>query len=313
MTEDDFWRGSKLIQGLHLSEAEKEQRLGRLSRVLRIPHKTLSRNHLQVDMLPEYKEFIFRQLPQVREQFDILVPHQKSEKEFWRHFFIEQREEGQLYSDALEIKQPYNPPQLLSLLTEELPQQNGLYKCNTQPRKKASDLIKTYNHHSGQVLDKYHKDPPQVTLIKTEFKQLPRGKPFTESGAPAPSDVGMSLIELVRGTEAKSAFPSHAESAETMRSVMRQTFQRKTEAELIEDRAKKATASFYEVLRFFYSLFPLKGPRGVGQAFKAFEVIREQFEQTRKTVAHRPTLEALNDAVEMCRSRLSQLRTKTFL
>jgi hypothetical protein len=132
MSEDDFWRGSKLIQGLHLSEAEKEQRLGRLSRVLRIPHKTLSRNHLQVDMLPEYKEFIFRQLPQVREQFDILVPHQKSEKEFWRHFFIEQREEGQLFSDALEIKQPYNPPQLLSLLTEELPQQNGLYK-DVQP------------------------------------------------------------------------------------------------------------------------------------------------------------------------------------
>lgn len=298
MPEDDFWRGSLLIDSLHLSEREKAQLTGKLSRVLRIPHKPISRNHLQVDMLPEYKELIFRQLPHVREEFNNLVPHQKSEKKFWSHFFVEQQGEGQLFSDALEIKQPYNPPKLEPELKEELPLENGLYKCNSNPRKKASDLIKSYNHHSGQVLDAYHHKPPPPSTIKTAFKKLPRVLTSSESGAPEPTECSISLFDLIKAADPRASFPTIAESAETIRNVMLQTYQLRTETDTIDDTTKKAAASLYEVLKFFYSLFPLKSRAAVSQAVKTYEIILEQYREVTGSIRHGMTLKCLNSAVE---------------
>ena len=82
MTEDEFWNRCDEYQEYLLDQTHLLQIPGKLSSVIRIPHRFVSNNQISVDLLNKHKQLIFRQLPDIKHTYLHTVPHKKSEKEF---------------------------------------------------------------------------------------------------------------------------------------------------------------------------------------------------------------------------------------
>ena len=82
MSEEEFWKSSDEYRKYLQNQLHSSQIPGKLSSVIRIPHRFITNNEVVVDVLNKHKLSIFRQLPHIKHDFMHTVPHKKSEKKF---------------------------------------------------------------------------------------------------------------------------------------------------------------------------------------------------------------------------------------
>jgi len=309
MSEEEFWRLCPQYQKHLVQKHEQDQVPGKLSRLIRIPHKIMSRNHIKVDLHPEHIGLVFRQFPEVKRDFHNSVPHRKSEADFWKQFWETQLEQGKVLTDALEI-QIYQEPEISSRTPDEtLPDNFGIYKSASSSNSTAIDILEHLNRHSSQVLQNFSAPGPALAPPVTEFNVTASAIPCHSSDAPAPyfEDWKQSLCMIHKSSDVRQVFPSNAESAETLRLILQQTFISPSSNEEEDSATVLHAERIHEMLRYFYRQFPLMAGMNLALLKAIVELCKTELDQMREVCRQKVSIEYMRTAVELAHERLARL------
>ena len=309
MDEELFWKHNSQYNQYLLQKRHQEQKAGKLNQVVRIPHRVL-RDEVIVDVLGKYKELIFRQLPHLSEEFVQSVPHQKSEIDFWKSFWEKQLESGGALSDALEITPPRVPLKVPLKYRNKTPHYQGQYQIKGTPNSTASHIINEINQHSSYIVLTLTQPPAYNPAVSNEAftYNFEENKMNLETDSSTGEEWTQALNLAMQG-KLEPYFPKHGESAETIRQIFHQTLTQKVSEKVDEESVTKLAGQLYEVIKHFYSEFPVKNQQSIKRMEKVVEIAQSMWNQISEKVSSRSTLELLRNMVQVASDRLLQLKT----
>lgn len=308
MGEDEFWSRSDEYQKYLLDKVNLLQVPGKLTSVIRIPHRFVTNNQVVVDFLNKHKLLIFRQLPQIKHLYLHTVPHKKSEKEFWRNFWENQLSMGSAMSDALEIKPDWSVPEPVLDIINPVPKNHGIFQPEFKLNSNFLQIAHQVNIHSFYVISDT-KPPPQpqsITFNDYSYKQA--DDTSMQIDAPVPTDENWSsyIIGAFK-SPLKNVFPSSVEAIETMRQIFQQTYFNKIKNNEDQTNSCNFAKKIYQVLKYFYAEFPLSIDR-VERLDVIILVAEQAFAEMKAKSSHKDSIQSIEIMIKIAYDRLQQIK-----
>jgi hypothetical protein len=263
MNQEDFWKLCDDYKEYMKKQVYSNQVAGKLSSIVRIPHRFITSSRVEVKLLKRHKELIFRQLPYEQKNFNCMVPHKKNEIEFWRSFWENQLKIGNPMSDALEII-GLKVNQVLDLeSSEDISPHFGLYKPKgpRDERMKKNKQVGFFNEislhinsHSSYVIADALPAPKKV---RKNFKSFNNGdsedmKMKIDGKNNENIQWGKNVVEWFQTAKPEQVFIKHAEAFESIRQIVKQINIKKSKEVDKSDDSQKYVSRVYQVLKFFY-------------------------------------------------------------
>lgn len=309
MTENEFWKSSDEYRSYLQDKLHSSQVPGKLSAVIRIPHRFITNNEVVVDVLNKHKLAIFRQLPQVKYDFLHTVPHKKSEKKFWKGFWENQLFVGSAMSDALEITGEYLSVEVPAKASEQLPQNFGVFQADTKLNPIFLQIAQQINEHSFYVVSDSGPIPQTEPLILPDYQFKKVTDSAMEIDAPLPNDEhwGTYVANAFNDPIANSVYPGPAEAIEAIRQIFQQTYFNNVKD--IEDHSNPCSyaTKIYQVLKYFYAEFPLSQDK-VQRIQTILEIAEEVFSEMKAKTTHRESIQNMEIMISIASDRLHQIK-----
>lgn len=309
MNENEFWRSSDEYRRYLQDKLHSSQVPGKLSAIIRIPHRFITNNEVVVDILNKHKISIFRQLPQVKHDFFHTVPHKKSEKKFWKGFWENQMFLGSAMSDALEITA--TPPDFEEncMFSEELPQNYGIFQPEAKLSANYLQVVKHLNDHSFYVIADSGEVPKTQANNRNDYHYRKEIAMPMDIDAPLPNDEtwGSYIANAFREPIPISIFPAPAIAIEAIRQIFQQTYL--GSAKETEDQSGSCgyATKIYQVLKYFYAEFPLAMDK-VSRIETILQVAEGIFSEMRAKSTHRESIKSMEIMINIASDRLHQIK-----
>lgn len=247
MSEEEFWR----LQPLPAADT---QVAGRIPAVLELQLRESEGFRRVVYFNAEFKARLFRQFPELKSWYQKEVPHLKTEKAFWKTFCELQAENG--FQDIIVPSACQNQPVPL-LLEDDLPPGIGWHRRET-PDERSAFLIAKFNKHSARIVSEARTPPSFVSTppIKPDPFSVPENMSVEQLVSPERKG---KVVQQLRSAQIARAFPTCFESEERLKHIFRLAHQNQVDS--MQQDAKTGAVDtvrkFFELLRYFYSLFPI--------------------------------------------------------
>lgn len=279
-----------------------------MNSIIRIPHRFIPPNQISVDLLNKHKDLIFRQLPDTKQHFMQNVPHKKSEKDFWKHFWEKQLAIGTNMSDALELTSNHVPSTPVTIIDDSLTPQNGNYRSLGSANTIVSQIVSHINKHSAFTVQATSFPQENVQLPKREFKFARHEQSDMQVDAPTP-DQSSWLVDIKsssRSADVKSIFPTMIECGEAMKQIFHQIITENQDSIQDDKAANELARKVYEILKHFYAEFPISGPKSIARMEKIVEIANKLVNGA--NISNELTLDALRSMVHFAGERLNQIK-----
>ena len=306
MTQEHFWSLSDEYKEYMKSQVHLNQVAGKLSSIVRIPHRFITSSRVEVKLLKRHKELIFRQLPYEQRNYNYMVPHKKNEIEFWRAFWESQLKLGNPMSDALEVVGAKVNFIAEAEVNEEISSYFGLYRPKGPRDERAkkmkqvgffNEISQHINNHSCFVIAGIGNAPKKVkkefSKFNNEFHEdlVMKSENLQES-----ADWGNSVIESFKSAKPDKIFINQVEAIECIRQIVKQINIKKSKEVDKSDDAPKYAARVYQVLKYFYS--DLKYQKESFEKLELYlELCKDLFEEMRNNCKNLECLELIESVI----------------
>lgn len=310
MTEEDFWKNCEEFESYTKDQVHQNQIPGKLSSMIRIPHRFITNNKVIVDLLKKHKNMIFRQLPSEHKKFTYMVPYRKTEIDFWRTFWEDQLKIGNPMSDALEII-GHSPEEIQEFEpTEEISPHFSIYQTQQILDDKLSknkqsqvfnQIAQQINNHSLFVISDAKTMPENIEAQFKYFEPvtLAEGSMKIDKKNCESQEWGDSVMNWFSNAKAEEVFITPNEAFETIRQIFKQIYICKPKGPEDGANANIYAKRIYQVLKFFYA--ELKHQKESIEKLEFFvNLAQSVFEEMRNNCKNTDSIELMENVI--CRA-----------
>ena len=298
MSEEEFWK----LQPL---PANDTQVAGRIPAVLELQTRQGEGHRLVVEFSADLKTRLFRQFPELRSWYQREVPHLKNERAFWKAFCELQAENG--FQDITVPCAPQSQSAPL-LLEDDLPSGLGWHRRET-PDERSSFLIAKFNKHSARIVSEARTPPAFISTpaVKPEPFSVRENMSVEQ---PANPESKAKVIQQLRSAQTARTFPTSFESEERLKHIFRLAHQNQVDAMQLEAKAGSVEAArkFFELLRYFYSLFPIDSLSDMKRLEVVLKLLGDYYDDHVTVECDCTTARHLNSTMGAAEDRLDKAR-----
>lgn len=307
MSEDHFWKTSDEYKVYLKDIMNISQNPGKLTAIVRIPHRFVSNNTVMVDMLTKYKEDIFRQLPAVKKNYYHSVPHRKKEIEFWRNFWENQLLLGGAMSDALELTGECTHHDYSIEICEDLDSSYGICRPQMKPGQNFNQITQQTNNHSFYVISNTSKPVLTATPQIPSFQYVQSAEKNTQMVQDINSSDGWGefVSNCFKNANSNQVFLSSAEAIETIRQIFQQIYLSRAEENEENSEACKYAMKIYQILKYFYAEFPLQKER-IERLEVLLNIANKVYNEMRTKCDHYDSVASIEMMIAVAADRLQQ-------
>lgn len=298
MSEEEFWK----LQPL---PAIDTQVAGRIPAVLELQTRQGEGHRLVVEFGADLKTRLFRQFPELRSWYQREVPHLKNERAFWKAFCELQAENG--FQDITVPCAPSNKSTPL-LLEDDLPSGLGWHRRET-PDERSAFLIAKFNKHSARIVSEACTPPPFISIptVKPEPFCVRENMSVEQLVNP---ERKTKIVQQLRSAQIARTFPTSFESEERLKHIFRLAHQNQMDTMQLEAKAGSVEAArkFFELLRYFYSLFPIDSLRDMKRLEVVLKLLGDYYDDHVTMECDCLTARHLNSTLSAAEDRLVKAR-----
>lgn len=305
LPDSEFWKQVQSYQDFLLTNTINNQTFAKVNFIVRVPHRYDSLNdniiNLDMDVLRNYKDLIFRQFPEIHSDYSLTVPHKKKEEDYWKHLWENKISRGIIMSDALEFL-----PNQLNRTTHkatELTKSVGNYRALYPLHSPAYQLMDKMNSHSSHVIKEAKMPLNTEPLQFPEFVRIERDseKMRLDVAEPEDSEWVLKLEGQLKDEDIVGAFLGKRESYETIRENLKSMKSDTIGASQVNTEYIKR---IYDLLQFFYYFYSKQNQTEMG---RLLDLIKNILNEMRRETSDNGRIHRLEQMRQNALEKYTQL------